>query len=298
MNKTPDLSELEHFAAVARHRSFRKAADERGISASALSHALRSLEARLNVRLLNRTTRSVTPTEAGQRLLERLTPALEQVSDALAEIHASQAALTGTLRLNLPEMAARLVIGPVLTAFASLYPQIKLEIVSDDRLTDIVGEGFDAGMRYGESLSPDVIAMAVGPQQRFAVVASPEYLATNGTPERPDALIDHRCINRLFPSGSRYAWEFQRDGQGFTVALNGQLALSNEDMMLSAAMEGHGIAYVYYDLARPALEAGRLTEILSEWLPSPDRFYLYYHGRRHVPPALQALIRFFNHRDK
>ena len=292
MNRAPDLSELENFAAIARHRSFRKAAEERGVSASALSHALRGLEARLGVRLINRTTRSVTATEAGQLLLDRLTPALEQVGDALNELNASRAIPGGKLRLNLPQMGARLIMGPALTGFAARYPQIQLEIITDDRLTDIVGEGFDAGMRFGESLTPDMIAIPVGPKQRFAVVASPDYLARNSTPENPDALLLHRCIGRLFPSGNCHAWEFQRNGQGFTVEVKGQLALSSEDMILHAALEGNGIAYVYRHMAGPAIEAGVLTEFLTDWLPAPDRFYIYYLGRRHVPSALRQLINY------
>ncbi len=292
MNEQPDLSELAAFVAVAKHRNFRKAAEDRGVSASALSHRMRNLEARLGVRLLNRTTRSVTPTEAGQRLLSRLLPVFDEVVDAVNEVTSSQGIPKGTLRLNLPHMAVRLVVAPVISAFSAKYPDIKLELVADDRLMNIVDAGYDAGMRFGEHLSPDMIAIAVGPEQYFSVVASPKYFCAHETPDTPECLLQHNCINRIFPSRSRYAWEFQRNGQPFSVTVDGRLAFSDEDIILQSAIEGEGIAYVYKSLAEKALKSGQLIEILEHWLPAPGQFYLYYHGRRHMQPALRVFIDF------
>ncbi|MBC3205301.1 LysR family transcriptional regulator [Pseudomonas sp. SWRI111] len=289
---TPDLHDLDAFAAVARHRSFRKAAAERGVSASALSHAVRSLEERLGMRLLHRTTRSVTPTEAGERLLERLDPALREVADALAALTALQAEPSGTLRLNVPRPAARLVLAPMLAGFVAKYPRMQVDVVTDDGLADIVGDGFDAGIRFGESLAGDMVAVPVGPPQRFACVAAPAYLALRGTPQTPRELLGHACIGRRFPSGKRYAWEFQANGEPLTIEVSGPLMFDDDGPMIQAACDGAGVAYVYEAMVRDDLAAGRLETILAGYAAPPGRFFLYYSGRRHLPAVLRALVDF------
>lgn len=285
-----DLNDLDAFAAVARHRSFRKAADERGVSASALSHALRGLEERLGVRLLHRTTRSVTPTEAGQRLLSRLSPALREVAEALVEVTALQAEPVGTLRLNVPRPAARLLLAPMLSRFSAMYPRVQVEVLTDDSLADIVGEGFDAGIRFGESLAGDMVAVPVGPPQRFVCVAAPSYLAARGEPSTPRALLGHACIGRRFPSGHLYAWEFQVEGEPLTLEVSGSLVFDDDALMIQAAIDGAGMAYVYEAMVRDDLAAGRLVIVLDAFTALPGRFFLYYSGRRHVPTALRALV--------
>ncbi|MDF9616404.1 LysR family transcriptional regulator [Pseudomonas entomophila] len=291
-----DLSELDAFAAVARHRSFRKAADERGVSPSALSHAMRALEQRLGVRLLNRTTRSVTPTQAGDELLATLQPALADVVAALQKLTARQQVPTGNLRLNVSRAAARLVIGPLLAPFMAAYPRINVELVADDGLADIVAEGFDAGVRFGESLAGDMIAVPIGPPQVFVTVAAPGYLEAHGVPRSPRDLLEHRCIGRRFPSGKLYAWEYLANGQPTRLAVPGTLVLEDDGLMVQAAKDGAGIAYVYEQLAREDLALGPLREILADCKALPSRFFIYYASRRHVPPALQAFIAFARER--
>lgn len=297
MSQHPDLSELDAFAAVARHRSFRKAADERGVSASALSHAMRALEARLGVRLLNRTTRSVTPTEAGHQLLATLAPTLQQVADALAQLTSLQDVPAGRLRLNVARPAARAVFAKVLGPFVARYPRIQLDLVTDDGLADIVSGGFDAGVRFGESLAGDMIAVPVGAPQSFVTVAAPTYLAAKEIVQAPRDLLDHACIARRFPSGKLYAWEYQAEGQPIRLSVTGPLILEDDALMIQAAKDGAGIAYVYEELARDDLRNGHLTELLAQWKAPPSRFFLYYPSRRHVPPALKALIEFIRAQD-
>ena len=297
MNHHSDLSELDAFAAVARHRSFRKAADERGVSASALSHAMRALEARLGIRLLNRTTRSVTPTEAGQQLLATLVPTLQQVADTLAQLTSMQEVPAGKLRLNMARPAARIVFAKVLAPFVARYPRIQLDLITDDGLTDIVNGGFDAGVRFGESLAGDMIAVPVGAPQSFVTVAADAYLAAKGVAHAPRDLLDHACIGRRFPSGKLYAWEYQADGQPIRLSVTGPLILEDDGLMIQAAKDGAGIAYVYEELARDDIRNGHLREILQEWKAPPSRFFLYYSSRRHVPPALKALIEFIRAGD-
>ena len=297
MSNHPDLSELDAFAAVARHRSFRKAADERGVSASALSHAMRALEARLGIRLLNRTTRSVTPTEAGQQLLATLVPTLHQVADVLAQLTSMQEVPAGKLRLNVARPAARIVFAKVLAPFVARYPRIQLDLITDDGLTDIVNGGFDAGVRFGESLAGDMIAVPVGAPQSFVTVASDAYLAAKGIAHAPRDLLEHSCIARRFPSGKFYAWEYQADGQPIRLSVTGPLILEDDALMIQAAKDGAGIAYVYEELARDEIRNGHLREILQEWKAPPSRFFLYYPSRRYVPPALNALIEFIRAGD-
>ena len=285
-----DLNELTAFAAVARLRSFRKAALERGVSASALSHALRALEERLGVRLLNRTTRSVTPTQAGQLLLARLEPAMREIDDALLDLSAMQDVPAGTLRLNVPRPAARLLLGPMLAGFAARYPRVQVEVVTDDGMIDIVRDGFDAGIRFGEQVAADMIAVPVGAPQPFVVVASPAYLAAHGAPATPRDLLAHACIGRRFPSGRQYAWEFGREEDAVSIAVGGPLLFDDDELMLRAARDGAGLASVYEADARADLAAGRLARVLEDCLPPPSRYFLYYPGRRQMPPVLRAFV--------
>ncbi|WP_442781524.1 LysR family transcriptional regulator [Collimonas fungivorans] len=289
MNK-PDLSELDAFACVARHRSFKKAALECGVSASALSHAMRTLETRLDVRLLNRTTRSVTPTEAGEQLLLRLAPALREISDALDQINDFRDAPRGTLRLNVPRPAARLLLAPLFARFLAAYPQIRLEVVTDDGLVDIVAGGFDAGIRFGESLAQDMVALPLGPPVRLIVVASPMYAARRGLPQQPQELKQHACVGRRFPSGAVYAWEFSQDGASLAVAVDGPLLLDDDDLILRAALDGIGLAYVYEAQAQESIEQGRLLRVLDAWCPPMSGFFLYYPSRRQMPVSLRLFI--------
>ena len=285
-----DLNELTAFAAVARLRSFRKAAVERGVSASALSHALRALEERLGVRLLNRTTRSVTPTEAGRQLLARLEPAMREITDALLDLSTLQQEPAGKLRLNVPRPAARLLLAPMLARFVARYPRVQVELVTDDGMIDIVRDGFDAGIRFGEHVAADMIAVPVGAPQPFVVVASPAYLAARGVPASPRALLEHACIGRRFPSGRQYAWEFGPPGEGVSIAVDGPLVFDDDELMLRAARDGSGYAYVYEADARADIAAGRLVCVLERCLPPAPRYFLYYPGRRQMPPMLRAFV--------
>lgn len=285
-----DLNELTAFAAVARLRSFRKAAVERGVSASALSHALRALEERLGVRLLNRTTRSVTPTEAGRQLLARLEPAMREITDALLDLSTLQQEPAGKLRLNVPRPAARLLLAPMLARFVARYPRVQVELVTDDGMIDIVRDGFDAGIRFGEHVAADMIAVPVGAPQPFVVVASPAYVAARGVPATPRALLEHACIGRRFPSGRQYAWEFGRAGEGVSIAVDGPLVFDDDELMLRAARDGAGYAYVYEADARADIAAGRLVCVLERSLPPAPRYFLYYPGRRQMPPMLRAFV--------
>jgi len=285
-----DLNELTAFAAVARLRSFRKAAVERGVSASALSHALRALEERLGVRLLNRTTRSVTPTEAGRQLLARLEPAMREITDALLDLSTLQQEPAGKLRLNVPRPAARLLLAPMLARFVARYPRVQVELVTDDGMIDIVRDGFDAGIRFGEHVAADMIAVPVGAPQPFVVVGSPAYLAARGVPATPRALLEHACIGRRFPSGRQYAWEFGPAGEGVSIAVDGPLVFDDDELMLRAARDGAGYAYVYEADARADIAAGRLVCVLERCLPPAPRYFLYYPGRRQMPPMLRAFV--------
>lgn len=287
---TPPLNELYAFACVARHRSFRAAAQELGVSASALSHSLRQLEARLQVRLLHRTTRSVTATEVGEALLARLGPALGQIDSALEAVNDYRAQPQGLLRLNVPRTAAYLLLMPLLPGFLQRYPGIQLDVVCDDTLVDIVSAGFDAGMRFGETLAADMVAVPVGPPMRFAVIASPAYLAQHGTPQHPAELARHAGIRHRFGNGPLYAWELAKDGEALTVQPQGQLTLGEQPLMVEAAAAGLGIALVFEGYAAAALADGRVTRILADWCPAMPGLYLYYASGRHLPQAMRLWI--------
>lgn len=286
----PRLDDLHTFAVVARWRSFRRAAVELGVSPSALSHTLRVLEARLGVRLLNRTTRSVAPTAAGERLLARLSPALLDIQGALDEINAFRDSPVGSLRINAPRAAAELVLGPLVNRFLQAHPGMQVELVTDDALLDIVAAGFDAGVRFGERLQQDMVAVPLGPPQRFVVVASPAYVAAHGAPPSPRELLQHQCIRVRFPSGAAYSWEFAQGAQRLEMAVDGPLALGDMRLMVDAAESGLGLAYVYSQYAAAGLAAGRLCQVLDDWCPEIPGFFLYYPSRKLLPAGLKAFV--------
>lgn len=285
-----NLNDLQAFAVVARLRSFRQAAQELDVSPSALSHAMRTLESRLGVRLLNRTTRSVSPTEAGQALLDRLSPALLDIASALEEINVFRQSPIGTLRINAPRSAVEYVLAPLATRFLRENPGMRLELVAENRLVDIVAEGFDAGVRFGERLAQDMIAVPLGPPQRFVVVAAPAYLAEFGIPRQPRELVGHRCICQRYANGTTLHWFFSKDGEKMEIEVSGPLAISEMGLALSTAMEGLGFAFVYEQMAAPALADGRLVSVLDDWRPAETGFFLYYPSHRLVPAGLRAFI--------
>ena len=286
----PTLSDMEAFAAVASHRSFRKAADMLGLSRSALSHTLIGLERELGVRLLHRTTRSVSPTDAGARLLERIGPVMRDFQAALEAVAEDRGGASGRLRINANRSAARFLLVHVVPQFLARYPAVELDLVSEGRLVDIVEEGFDAGIRLAESVPRDMIGVRVGGDVRFIAVASPAYLADRSTPERPDDLRQHNCIRQRLPSGKRYRWEFNRHGEDLAIDVPGTLTLDDNDLMVQAAVEGLGIAFVPETFARKSLDRGELIIVLDDWCPPFPGLMLYYPGNRHVPSALRAFV--------
>ena len=290
MSERPSLAELGALAAIASHRSFRKAADEAGLSPSTLSHMMRSLEARMGVRLLHRTTRSVSPTAAGARLLDRLGPVLHDFDLAVAEARGAGGKPAGLLRINANEAAARLLLGEVVPTFLRCFPGMTLDLVTDGRLVDIVAEGFDAGVRLGEAVPKDMVAVRFGGEIRFVAVASPAYLAGHPPPVTPDDLRDHSCIRVRLPSGKPFRWEFARHGQEVSLDVQGALTLNHAELMAEAAIAGLGIAYVPDRTARPHLDSGALLAVLDDWCPSIPGLFLYYPGHRHVPAGLRAFL--------
>jgi DNA-binding transcriptional LysR family regulator len=290
MNERPSLSDLTAFAAIVAHRSFRKAADELGLSPSTLSHMMRMLEARMGVRLLHRTTRSVSATEAGARLFDRLQPVLRDFDRALEEVEGFRDRPSGRLRINTSEVAARLLLRSVVPTFLARYPDMELDLVTEDRLVDVIAEGFDAGIRLGEAVPKDMIAVRFGGEARFVTIASPDYLRGRTTPQTPDDLRDHACIRFRLRSGKLFRWEFARHGQELTVDVPGVLTLDHVELMAEAAVGGLGVAYVPERTARPYLDAGKLVRLLDDWCPWIPGLFLYYPGHRHVPPGLRAFI--------
>ncbi|MBL6079075.1 LysR family transcriptional regulator [Belnapia sp. T18] len=295
-----DLGELQAFLAVARAGGFREAGRAAGASASGLSEAVRRLETRLGVRLLHRTTRSVRPTEAGERLLERLGPALGEVEAAMDVVNGFRDRPAGTLRLNVPVSAARLVLPAIVPGFLAAYPEIRLEITAEEGFVDVLAAGCDAGIRYDERLEADMIAVPIGPRvQRFATAASPDYLRRRGRPEHPRDLLGHACLRGRFPSGSMPPWEFEREGETVRVDPTGPLVVSiggAVDLSVDAAVGGAGIVALFEDWLRPHLDSGALEAVLEPWWPAFSGPFLYYSGRRLVPAPLRAFIDFIKHR--
>jgi DNA-binding transcriptional LysR family regulator len=287
------LSDLDAFTAIARERSFRAAARKRGVSPSSLSDSLRRLEERLGVRLLNRTTRSVTPTEAGERLLERLAPALGEVVSALGQLDSFKDSPAGTLRLNVPTIAARLFMPDLVSRFLALYPQIKLEVLGEDDFIDVVAAGYDAGIRYDERLERDMIAVPIGPRrQRYITAAAPGYLAKRGTPPHPRDLLDHDCIRHRFLSRAPFAWEFDRGEESLLLSVTGPLVANSIEMEVGAAVAGLGVIRTFEEVLAPAIRRGELVPILEDWVTEFSGPFLYYASRKHMPPALRAFVDF------
>lgn len=287
------LSDLDAFVAVARARSFRGAALVRGVSPSSLSEALRRLEARLGVRLLNRTTRSVTPTEAGERLLERLGPALAEVEGALDAVNAFRDSPTGTLRLNVPSAVARLVLPSIVPGFLKRHPGIVLEVAVEDSFIDVLAAGFDAGIRYGERVERDMITVPIGPRtQHFATAAAPAYLARHPRPEHPNDILRHPVIRHRFASGYVALWEFEKDGEIVKVRPDGPLLATSLEVELMAAEAGLGLIHTFDGMLAPSVAAGRLVYVLTDWeqdFPGP---LLYFPSHRHMPTPLRAFVDF------
>ncbi|WP_395841435.1 LysR family transcriptional regulator [Archangium violaceum] len=286
-----EFAELAAFVAVAEERSFRRAAARLGMMPSTLSHSLRALETRLGVRLLHRTTRSVSPTEAGERLLSQLTPAFGDIARAVETVNDFRGRPAGTVRLNVPRMAAMMVLAPMLGRFAQAYPEVTLEVAVEDGFVDIVDRRFDAGIRLGEHVGREMISVRVSPDMRTAIVGSPAYFREHAPPRTPSDLKKHRCIGyRHISSGVVYRWELERAGETHTLAVSGPLVIDDPDLMTAAALEGVGLAYAVEAHVTDHLQQGRLIRVLEDWSPSFPGFFLYYPSRRHIPAALRALI--------
>ncbi|MDC7742090.1 LysR family transcriptional regulator [Rhizobium binxianense] len=287
----PAVNDLIAFLAVARAQSFTKAAGKLGVSQSALSHTIRGLEERLGLRLLTRTTRSVSPTEAGERLLVSIGPRLDEIESELAALSAFREKPAGTIRINAGEHAADAVLWPALEKLLPDYPDINVEIIVDYGLTDIVAERYDAGVRLGEQVARDMIAVRIGPDMRMAVVAAPAYFDTRPKPLTPQDLTDHNCINLRLPTyGSVYAWEFEKDGRELRVRVEGQLVFNNIALRLNAVLAGLGLAYMPENLVEAHLADGRLVRVLEDWCLPFSGYHLYYPSRRHTSPAFALVV--------
>ncbi len=289
--KREELGDLVAFLAVAEERSFTRAAAKLGTSQSSLSHLLRRLEERLDVKLLNRTTRSVTPTDAGRQLASSLTPAFKDIEAGLIKLSELQGRPAGTVRITTSKTAASSLLMPVANELMARYPDIRIELNIDQHLVDIAKEGFDAGVRLGEQVDKDMIAVRIGPDVRMVVAGSPDYFNQNPIPQTPRDLTNHLCINfRLPTSGGLYAWEFEQDGQELNVRVDGQFTCNDPDLALEAAIMGRGLVCMPDDLTAPLVESGQLLPVLQDWCPPFPGFHLYYPSRRQVPPALRLLI--------
>jgi len=292
-----NINDLAAFLAVARERSFTRAAAQLGVSQSALSHTVRGLEERLGIRLLTRTTRSVTPTEAGERLLANVGPRLDEIEGELAALSELRDKPAGNIRLTATESAASRLLVPALSRILPDYPDIKVEIVIEYGLTDIVAERFDAGVRIGEMVARDMIAVPIGPELRMVAVASPAYFERRPKPHTPQDLTDQSCINlRMTSSGGLYAWEFERDGRELRVRVEGQLIFNSAPSILQAALAGQGIAYLPNDWTDGPVASGALVQVLEDWSPSFPGYHLYYPSRRQQSPALALLVEALRYR--
>lgn len=293
-----NFNDLATFAAVARERSFTRAAAKLGVSQSALSQTIRGLEERLGLRLLTRTTRSVAPTEAGARLLQTLAPRLEEIEGQLASLSELREKPAGTVRITAGEHAAISVLQPALKRFLPENPDIKIEIIADYGLVDIVAEGFDAGVRMGEQVAKDMIAVRIGPDMCMAVVGSPAYFARHPRPRKPQDLTAHNCINMRLPTyGGLFPWGLEKNGREVKVRGEGQLVFNNLGMRLSSALDGLGVAYMPEDQVLPHVAAGRLVRVLEDWCPRFPGYHLYYPSRRHISPALPLLVEALRYRE-
>ena len=294
-----ELVDLNAFLAVAGEGSFTRAAAKLGISQSALSYTMRRLEARLGIRLLNRTTRSVAPTQAGERLLRTLAPALSNISAELASLSELREKPAGTIRITTSEHAAHAILWPALAQLQSNYPDIKVELIVDSGLVDIVNERYDAGVRLGEQIAKDMIAVPIGPQMRMAVVGTPSYFAKRSIPKKPQDLIGHTCINlRLQTAGGLYAWEFEKAGRAMNVRVEGSLVCNHAGLILHAALDGAGLACLPDDQVQPYLADGSLVRVLADWCPPFPGYHIYYPSRRQPTPAFSLLIEALRYRDR
>src|SRR5205809_3092991 len=293
-----NLNDLLAFLAVARDRSFTKSAAKLGVSRSALSHTIRGLEARLGLRLLTRTTRSVSPTEAGERLLQTVGHRFEEIEAELESLSELRDKPAGTIRISACEHAVNSVLSPALTKFLPQYPDIKVEITVDHSLIDIVAQRYDAGVRSGEQVAKDMIAVRIGPDMRMAVVGAPSYFAKRSPPKKPQDLTEHNCINLRLPTyGGLYAWEFEKGDGELRVRVDGQLVLNSTAQMLKAALAGFGLAYVPHDVAQPHVAEGRLNRVLEDWCAPYTGYHLYYPSRRQSSPAFNLLVDALRYRN-
>jgi DNA-binding transcriptional LysR family regulator len=284
------LVELNAVAAVAAHKSFRGASAELGMSPSALSHAIAALEKRMGVRLFHRTTRSVALSEAGEQFLARVRPALREIAEAIESVNAFRSSPRGTLRINASESAARLVLLPKVIALVTKHPEIHVEVATNDRFVDIVAEGFDAGVRFRDSVPEDMVVVPCSPEVRFAVVASPRYFRTHAPPKVPADLLAHACIRRRWPGGAIFRWQLGKRGHEQAIDVRGPLTLDRDPLMIDAALEGAGIAYVSEWEVSALIARKKLVRVLEDWTPKYPGFCLYYPGHRHVPAALRAFV--------
>jgi DNA-binding transcriptional LysR family regulator len=292
-------SDISAFLAVAKARSFTRAAAQLGVSQSALSQTVRALETRIGVPLLRRSTRSVSPTEAGERLIQNVGPRLEEIDAEVAALSSMRDKPAGTIRINADEPAARNTLWPVLEKFLPDHPDIKVEIVVDYGLTDVVAEGFDAGVRLGGVVAKDMIAVRIGPDMRMVVVGAPSYFANRKPPRTPQELTNHACINLRLPTrGGLYAWEFEKAGREVKVKVEGQLTFNTIDLMFNAALAGFGLAYLAEDQVRRSIANGRFVQVLGDWCPPFAGYHLYYPSRRHTSAAFNLLVDALRYRER
>jgi DNA-binding transcriptional LysR family regulator len=286
-----NVNDLIAFLAVARERSFTRAAAQLGVSPSALSHTIRALEERLGLRLLTRSTRSVAPTEAGERLFLTVGPRFDEIDAELEALSALREKPAGTIRITAGEHSAKAVLWPKIEKLLPEYPDIKIEINVDHGLTDIVAQRYDAGVRFGEQVAKDMIAVRIAPDMRMSVVGAPSYFAKRSAPTTPQDLTEHNCINLRLPTlGGLYAWEFEKDQRELKVRVDGQLVFNDATQMLTAALAGSGLAYLLEDVAQPHVASGQLERVLEDWCPPFQGYHLYYPSRRQSSPAFALLV--------
>lgn len=292
-----DLNQLTWFQAVAEERSFTKAAAKLGVAQSTLSHTIKQLETRMGIRLLMRTTRNVAPTAAGERLLQTITPRIAEIEEEIAALSALREKPSGSIRLTLSDHALESVVWPKLKPVLSAYPDISVEMLLDSTFRNIIEERFDAGIRLGESVEKDMIAVRIGPDWRLVAVASPHYFDEHGVPQHPQELVRHVCINmRHETAGSLYAWEFEKDGQALRVRVSGQLTFNNSYAMIDAAVNGYGIAYVPENIVERQIASGSLVQVLDDWSPFFDGYFLYYPTRHQNLPAFNVIVEALRYR--
>ncbi|EKK7713181.1 LysR family transcriptional regulator [Cronobacter dublinensis] len=287
-----DIADLIYFLAIARHRSFTRAAVESGVSASALSHALKGLETRLGVRLFNRTTKSVTLTAAGEVLVQAILKPFEAIDDALESLNQFRDSPGGRIRINAAVEAANLLLAPVMPAFMDRYPHVEIDIVASNRMVDVTEAGFDAGIRYGGTVPEDMIARRLSADIRWVIAASPDYLVRYGTPAHPEDLLHHRCVSNRLGDDRIYRWELERDGETLQITVPTSVTVNQAETGLVAVLGGAGLMYFPEPLVAPYVNDGRLTLVLTDWSVREDGFYIYYSGRRQLPTGLRLLIEF------